>query len=247
MKQKNKFTGSFSNSCHVQSVPRTVLALISALIDGEMTSSNQPSQEALSVDQIIVSQMRRPSKRKARLKKPTRRRHNLKQETPLLQYIGLKIFYTSRSRQLVEDLYHVGLSVSYDRVLELIKIFYEELWRSFIEHSCFFPHIVKKFLFTIWLKDNIDVNPTANFSKSSYHGTSSSIVQFRSTKNDGEDFSPTPFTDKVTKKSKKLAPLPSEYTSVKNLYPAKFNTELWALVSPGSQLRYCRCRRVQVA
>ena len=130
MKQESKFTGSFSNSCQVQSVPKTVLALTSALTDGEMTSSNQPSQEALSVPQVIISQIRIPSKRKARLKKPTRRWHNLKQETPLLQYIVLKIFYTSRSCQLIEDLYHVGLSVSYDRVLELIKMFYEEVWRS---------------------------------------------------------------------------------------------------------------------
>ena len=181
MKQENKFTGSFSNSCQVQSIPKTVLALTSALIDGEMTSSNQPSQEALSVARIIVSQMRRPSKRKARLKKPTRRRHNLKQETPLLQYIGLKIFYTSRSRQLIEDLYHVVLSVSYDWVLELIKMFYKELQGLFIEHSCFFPRILKKFLVTIWLKDNIDVNLKANFNKSSYHGTSSSIAQSRNT------------------------------------------------------------------
>ena len=73
IKQENKFNSSFSNSSQVQSVPKTILALTSALIDGEMTSSNHPSQEALSVAQIIVSQMRRPSKQKARLKKPTRR------------------------------------------------------------------------------------------------------------------------------------------------------------------------------
>ena len=71
IKQENNFTSSFSNSCQVQSILKTVLALTSALIDGEMTSSNQPSQEALLVAQIIVSQTRRPSKRKAPLKKPT--------------------------------------------------------------------------------------------------------------------------------------------------------------------------------
>ena len=232
MKQENKFTGSFNNSCQNQSVPKTLLALTSALIDGEMTSCNQPSQEALSVAQIIVSQTRRPSKRKAKLKKPTRRRHNPKQETPLLQYVGLKIFYTSRSRQLIEDLYNVGLSVSYDRVLELIKMFYEGLRRAYIEHSCFFPRILRKSIFSVWLKDNIDVNPKANFNKSSYHGTSSSIIQFRQSKDDGEEFPPAQFPEKVNRESKKLAPLPSEYTSVKNVYPAKFNTELHAPPSP---------------
>ena len=47
MTQENKFTGSFSNSYQIQSVLKTVLALASESIDGEMTSSNQPSQEAL--------------------------------------------------------------------------------------------------------------------------------------------------------------------------------------------------------
>ena len=62
--------------------------------------------------------MGRPSKRKAQLKTTTRRWHNLEQETLLLQDTDLKIFYTSRSHQLIEDLYHVELSVSYDEVLE---------------------------------------------------------------------------------------------------------------------------------
>ena len=232
LKQENEFTGSFSNSCQAQSVPKTLLALTSALIDGEMTSCNQPSQESLFVSQIIVSHTRRPTKRNAKLKKPSHRRHNKKQETPLLEYVGLKIFYTSRSRQLIDDMYHVGLSVSYDRVLELIKIFYEEMRRGYIEHGCFFPRILRKSLFTIWLKDNIDVNPKANFNKSSYHGTSSSLIQFRHNADQGEEFPPAQFPEKVNSESKKLAPLAPDYTSVKKVYPAKFNSELYASPSP---------------
>jgi len=161
--------------------------------------------------------VRHPIKRNTKSKKPSQRRHNIKQETPLLQYVGLKIFYTSRSRQLIEDMYHVGLSVSYGLVLELIKMFYEELRQSYIEHNCFFPRILRKFLFTVWLKDNIDVNPKANFNKSSYHGTSSSIIQFRN------DFLNVPFSNSVTYEH---APLPSEYTSVKKIYPVKFYSDL---------------------
>ena len=62
IQQDNKFTGSFDGKSHVQSVPKTVLVLAKALIDGEMISSDQPSQEALSVAQIIVSQTSKPSK-----------------------------------------------------------------------------------------------------------------------------------------------------------------------------------------
>lgn len=126
LQQDNKFTGSFDSLSQVESVPKTVLALKSALIDGEMTSSDQQSQEALSVAQIIASQTRKPSKRKAKLKKLTRR-HSKNQETPFLHYVGPKVFYTTRSSKLIDDLYHVELSISYGHVLELTKIFYEEL------------------------------------------------------------------------------------------------------------------------
>ena len=75
IQQDNKFTGSFDSLSQVQSFPKTGLALASALIDGEiLLVINPPSQEALSVVQIIVSQTSKPSKRRAKLKKPTRPR-----------------------------------------------------------------------------------------------------------------------------------------------------------------------------
>lgn len=58
-----------------------------------------------------------------------------------------------------------------------------------------------------------------NFNKSSYHGTSSSMIQFRTTKDEGEEFPPIPSTGKTSQDSKKLTPLPGEYTPVKDLYP----------------------------
>ena len=232
LKQENEFTGSFSNFCQAESVPKTLLTLTSALIDGEMSSSDQPSQESLSVAQMIVSHTRRPTKRKAKLKKPSRRRHSKKQETPLLEYVGLKIFFTSGSRQLIDDMYHVGLSVSYDRVLELMTIFYEQMRRGYAEHGCFFSRFLRRSLFTVWLKDNIDVNPKANYNKSSYHGTSSSVIQFRLNASQGEEFPQTKCHERVVRESKKLAPLPSDYTCVKKVHPEKFRTPLFAPPSP---------------
>ena len=69
IQQHNKFTVSFNTMSQVQSVPKTVLAVASALIDRELISSDQPSKEVLSVAQIIVSQTSKPSKQRAKLKK----------------------------------------------------------------------------------------------------------------------------------------------------------------------------------
>ena len=73
------------------------------------------------------------------------------------------------------------------------------------------------------VKDNIDVNPKANFNKSSYHGTSSSIIQFRATNQmKVKNLLQSHLQAISLKIKKKMVSLPAEYTSVKDLYLAQF-------------------------
>ena len=112
------------------------------------------------------------------------------------------------------------------------KNIYQNLHNACSKHGCFFPRILKQKLFSVWLKDNIDVNPKANFAKSSYHGTSSSMIQFVTNEETGEDFPHSAFENKKSD-SKKLLPLPSEYTTVENLYDTRYkSTKIWAPKSP---------------
>ena len=83
----------------------------------------------------------------------------------------------------------------------------------------------------MWLKDNIDVNPKANFSKSSYHGTTSPIIQFQANNDEREEFPPISSAGNISQDSKKLVPLPAEHTSVKDLYPSQFKNEFEAPAS----------------
>ena len=46
----------------------------------------------------------------------------------------------------------MGLSVSYDRILELTNTFYEDLRQMYIIHNCFFCRIPRKSIFSVWLK-----------------------------------------------------------------------------------------------
>ena len=227
--QTNTFVGYFDGSSQVNSVPRTLLLLTSALIDGSTSNVSGCSQEALTVAQLILSHARSPAK-KSRKKQETKtvvRRHNKSQETPVMQYVGLKIYSLTRSRKLIDDLFRPGLCISYDRVLELTKILYERLRESYSKYGCFFPQIFRKGIFSVWLKDN--VNPKTNFARMSYHGTSSSIIQFVTDEDEGEDFPHSEFSNKVSSGSKKLMPLPAEYTKVQNLYSARSNScKLWA-------------------
>ena len=51
--KKNNFTGNFEPLCKSESVPKSLLRLISSLIDGTY-HSNEHSQEAVIVAQLII-------------------------------------------------------------------------------------------------------------------------------------------------------------------------------------------------
>ena len=66
------------------------------------------------------------------------------------------------------------------------------------------------------MKDNIDVNASANIIKMHYHGTSLSLLQIPFAENTGEDIEISPYLE-VSFTSKKISPLPLKYTTVKRV------------------------------
>ena len=75
-------------------------------------------------------------------------------------------------------LFNFGLCISYKRVLEISKNIYENLRESYENNKFFFLNILKMGLFTVMLKDNIDLNSKSNFVQWHYQGTSRSMIQF---------------------------------------------------------------------
>ncbi len=82
------------------------------------SSKNQDSvesQSSLTICQTILFNCKRKSPNSATS-------HSKKSEPPLPLYFGLKIHTQTRSKKLISELYHLGLSVSYDCVLDFFKI-----------------------------------------------------------------------------------------------------------------------------
>ena len=161
-KLSNKFNGSFSNFSQFSSVPLPLLHLISMLINGFCPTDNNFTQESLSIAQIIMWNFRKSGNKKADGQLVKRCYHEKTRETPMMIYIGLKIYSTSRSRNLIDMLFNLGLCISYDRVLEITKNIYENLREAYENNKFFFPNILKLGLFTVMLKDNIDFNSKLN-------------------------------------------------------------------------------------
>ena len=111
------FTGSFDQDCQQKSVPKSLLALVDMIHNGpNIADHNSPnmSQATLSIAQLLqynTFARRRPGSNAIY--------HMKGRETPLPIYMGLTLHAKTRKRDLVDTLFSLGLSISYDRVLEI--------------------------------------------------------------------------------------------------------------------------------
>ena len=104
-------------------------------------------------------------------------KHSKEYETPLPVYIGMKIHSQTRKRNLVDTFFSLGLSVSYDRVLEISTELANNACNRFESLGAVVPTKMKRSLFTTGAIDNIDHNPSSTTSQGSFHGTSLSVFQ----------------------------------------------------------------------
>ena len=89
--QYNEFDGSVSNSSQFTSISKSLLYLISTLIDGLSPTDKNFTQETLSVSQIIMWNYRKSNK-KVNNGQLIKSHHAKTHETPMRIYIPLKIY-----------------------------------------------------------------------------------------------------------------------------------------------------------
>ena len=109
-----QFDGAFSLDCQ-SDLPNSLKTLVSLLLSGtDITDQDRvESQSCLTIAQLITFNV------KTRNSKNSIQRISRKRETPLPLYIGLHVHTQSRSKKLVQQMHSLGLSVSYNRVMEL--------------------------------------------------------------------------------------------------------------------------------
>ena len=92
----------------------------------------------------------------------------------------------TRKRELVDILFHLGLSISYDRVLDIstdMAIAAAQQYESDGTYAC--PLILRNNLFTTAAVDNLDHNPSSTTSQDAFQGTGISLFQNRVAASDG--------------------------------------------------------------
>ena len=113
-------------------------------------------------------------------------RHTRARKPPLAIYIGFNIHSLTCCKTLITKLHQLGLSVWYDRVMEIQDWLATASTERFKKNGCVVPVCLRKGIFSICALDNIDHNPSSTTATSSFHGTGISIFQLPTQSNLGE-------------------------------------------------------------
>ena len=146
-------------------------------------------------------------------------RKNKSRESPLDIYLGLFIYAKTRKRKLIEKFHDLGISISYQRVMDLSTEMGNKVLNHYEEQNLVCPPSLKLNLFTTSALDNINHNPSSTTSEDSFHGTGISLFQPQDHKDDGLDQATSESAQ--MKEEKKLSNLPECYAEVRPV--SKFN------------------------
>ena len=107
-----KFTGCFPAQCQEDSISSSLKSLVSMILNVSnlKDQDKRDSQACLTIGQSIIYNTKGKTSRTA-----VKTRHTLEREPPLPIYIGINMHALSRSKTLIQQLYQMGISVSYDR------------------------------------------------------------------------------------------------------------------------------------
>ena len=131
-----KFTGSFLPGCQEDSLPFSLKSLVSLILNGPnlKDQDKHESHPCLTISQLLYYNVKKKSSDSA-----VKMRHTLVREPPIPIYIGLNLHQLTRSKKLVQQLYRMGIYISYDRVMEIEEWIATSTCERFIEDGVVSP------------------------------------------------------------------------------------------------------------
>ena len=214
-KMKNQFSGSFGTKCQEESVPVSLLALVAMVINGPnieaQSSSSAMPQPVLTISQLLMyNSLVRRRKNQA----TSTIRHNQERETPLPIYLGVMVHTKTHKRELVDTLHELGLSVSYDHVMDISTELGNKICSHYQREKAVCPPELKCGLFTTAAVDNIDHNPSSTSAHDAFHGTGHSLFQHPDSDSGGVARAVTTTHGDPATTNRTIACLPETYTSI---------------------------------
>ena len=197
-----------------RTVPKLLLTLVNMVLEGP--SIKDQMEEATSPAALTIAQLLKFNSVRHKRAPDTAAfvRHSTAQETPVPLYIGLMLHAHTSKRELVDKMAHLGLSVSYDRILQLSTHMGNQVCQQFHREQVVCPPQLRSHVFTTAAVDNIDHNPSSTTARDSFHGTAISLIQHPSFVGEGTDRSLLVLSGPERGCSKSIDRLPAYYTEV---------------------------------
>lgn len=239
METNTSFRGFFETDCQKKSVPQSLKTLIGMILGGpniETQSGNFiEAQCTLTIAQLLQFNFSVRRRKESSMQSS----HSTDREPPLPTYLGLLIHAETRKRGLVDKLYDLGLSISYDRIMQLSTALGNSICESFNTENVVCPAKLRNGIFTSAAIDNIDHNPSSTTAQGSLHGTAISIFQHPVKEGDGFERLISPIGLSAAR-YEHLKPLPESYTVVPPVVLPKEKSEIpllnGSLVADGTSI-----------
>ena len=204
------FNGSFNLNCLSEPVPKTLLTLLDVLLQGSSSIEEKVAEDQVSIrarvkvactiSQLICSNAAKQTSNALTLYQRKER------ETPFPLYMGLKLHANDRQKMTISTFHALGISVSYDRVMDVRRGLALSVSRRFAEDGVVVPSNIKRGVFTTGGVDNIDESGRIEL-----HGTAISLTNHLTRDNMG--VATTPLTMDVPKGSTVIK-LPDDFAIV---------------------------------
>ena len=111
------FDDSFPRGCREDAVPKSLVALVSMIMDG--LNIKKRDTDDIRQATLCLAQLLQYNSYVRRRLGSTGSHHVVDRETPLPVYIDMMVHGHIRRPELVAILFHLGLSISYDSVLDI--------------------------------------------------------------------------------------------------------------------------------
>ena len=135
---------------------------------------------------------------------------------------------TARSRTIIDKLHPLGLSISYNRTMQISTNLANSVCERYESEELVYPPQLRKNVFTTAAMDNLDHNPSSTTAIDSFHGTAISLTNHVSHECRGE--SPSDIRINDTPQQMKIADLPYSYSFVPYT-TAILSCHMWTLVA----------------
>ena len=158
-------------------MPIDFLTLVNSFLEGIDLSEKGFSKESLRLAQAMMFNFHFNTDGKRKLL--NKKRHDQSKEIPFAIYVAIEIYHHSCSKTMINWLYCcAGISISYSQLLDITRDLANRILHQYERGRVFILYSIKKNIFTIIVKDNIDQDAKSTPATKDYLRLSVSICSF---------------------------------------------------------------------